>query len=128
MTDYVGEHRDEIEDSKPFWLSDRAYSVLKWVTQIVLPALATLYLTIGALWNLPEPEKVAATIVAVDTFLGVILMIASNQYKNSPARFDGTMQVTQVPQKSVLIDLGEQPDRVIEKKDEVVLKVKHLDQ
>lgn len=128
MTDYEGEHREPEDEIKPFWMSDKVYGFLKWVTQIVLPALATFYLTIGALWGLLEPEKVAATIVAVDTFLGVILMVASKSYQNSPARFDGSMRVFQVPQKQVLIDFGTKPDEVIEGKDEVLLQVKHLDQ
>lgn len=122
MSEYEGEHR--LPDNKPFWLSDKAYNVLKWMAQIVLPALATFYLTIGALWELPQPEKVAATIVALDTFLGVILLITTNSYNNSDARFDGTLNITQLPNRKVFeIDLGDNTPEAVQEKDEFVLKV-----
>lgn len=119
------EARHDVESTEKFWLSDKWYGILKWITQIVLPAAATFYLTIGALWGLAEPEKVAATIVAVDTFLGVVLMLATNSYNNSDARFDGTLNITQLPTKKVFeLDLGDSTPEAIEEKDEFLLKVK----
>lgn len=124
MTDYEGEHRLPENESKPFWMSDNVYEFLKWLTAIVLPALATFYLTIGALWGLFEPEKVAATIAAVNTLLGVTLIIASKSYKNSEARFDGQLNVFQTPEKNTYqLDLGEDPETTIQRKDEFVLKI-----
>jgi len=61
------------------------YDKLKWVQRLLLPALATLYLALGSIWKdivpLPYPEQVAATITAIDTFLGVILGISTANYK-----------------------------------------------
>ena len=66
-------------------LKDSWYDILKWVQRLFLPALATLYLALGSIWKdiiyLPYPEQVAATITAVDTFLGVILGISTANYK-----------------------------------------------
>lgn len=63
------------------------YDCLKWVQRLFLPALATLYLALGAIWKdiiyLPYPEQVAATITAVDTFLGVILGISTANYNKA---------------------------------------------
>lgn len=60
------------------------YDKLKWVQRLLLPALATLYLALGAIWKdivpLPYPEQVAATITAVDTFLGAVLGISARNY------------------------------------------------
>lgn len=72
-------------------MSDKTYDVLKWIQRLFLPALATLYLALGAIWKdiiyLPYPEQVAATITAIDTFLGVILGISSaNYYKEQEAQ------------------------------------------
>lgn len=61
-------------------MSNKVYDVLKFVAQIVLPALATFYLTLAGIWGLPFGEQVSGTIMAVDTFLGAVLMISSNKY------------------------------------------------
>ena len=62
-------------------MSNKVYDVLKWIAQIVLPALATLYFAVAGIWGLPYGEQVVGTITAIDTFLGVILGISSSQYK-----------------------------------------------
>ena len=92
MSEYEAEHEAPAENTN-FWLSEKWYNILKWIAQVVLPAAATFYLTIGALWNLPNPEKVAATIVAFDTFLGVVLMLATNSYNKSDAKYDGAIEI-----------------------------------
>ena len=61
-------------------MSNKIYDVLKFIAQIVLPALATLYVSIASLWGLPYPEEISGTVMAIDTFLGAVLMISSNQY------------------------------------------------
>lgn len=61
-------------------MSNKTYDVLKFIAQIVLPALATLYAALAAIWNLPCAKEIPATIIAVDTFLGVILGISTNKY------------------------------------------------
>lgn len=62
-------------------LSDKVYDVLKYVAQIVLPALSVAYAAIGKIWGLPYVVEIPATITAVDTFLGALLMLSSNQYQ-----------------------------------------------
>ena len=61
-------------------LSGKVYDVLKFIAQIVLPALAALYGTLAGIWNLPYGEAIVATISAVDVFLGAVLMIDSKTY------------------------------------------------
>lgn len=61
-------------------MSNKVYDVLKFIAQIVLPALATFYLTLAGIWGLPFGEQVSGTIMAVDTLLGAVLMISSNKY------------------------------------------------
>lgn len=63
-----------------FKFSDKVYNVLKWVAQILLPALATLYFALANIWGLPYAEEIVGTITAIDAFLGVILGISSKQY------------------------------------------------
>ena len=50
-------------------LSNQTYNTLKWIAQILLPALATLYLALAGLWGFPHTEAVVGTITALDTFV-----------------------------------------------------------
>lgn len=61
-------------------MSNKVYDILKWTAQLVLPALATFYLTIANIWGLPFGEQISGTIMALDTLLGVILGISSAKY------------------------------------------------
>lgn len=61
-------------------LSNQTYDILKWLTVIVLPALATLYTVLGNTWGLPYVDQIPATITALSTFLGACLMISSANY------------------------------------------------
>ena len=64
-------------------MSNKVYDVLKWIVMIVLPACATLYSALAAIWGLPYGEQIVGTITAVAAFLGTVLMISSVQYKKN---------------------------------------------
>lgn len=61
-------------------LSNKTYDILKWVAQILLPALGTLYFALSKIWGLPYGEEIVGTIAAVDTFLGALLGLSSRTY------------------------------------------------
>lgn len=61
-------------------LSNQTYDLLKWIAQIVLPAIGTLYFALAGIWGFPYGEEVVGTIIAVDTFLGAILGLSSANY------------------------------------------------
>lgn len=62
-------------------MQNKTYDVLKFMAQIVLPALATLYFALANIWGLPYVEEVVGTITAIDAFLGAILGISTSKYK-----------------------------------------------
>lgn len=62
-------------------MSNKVYDVLKYIAQIVLPALATLYFALAQIWGLPYGEQIVGTITAIDAFLGAILRISTIQYE-----------------------------------------------
>lgn len=64
-------------------LNDNIYNVLKWVALIVLPAIATLYGTLGNIWGFPYVAEITATITAIDTFVGALLGISTKAYNKS---------------------------------------------
>jgi len=109
-------------------ITGKWYDRLKWLAQIVLPAVGVLYVTLAALWDLPKPQEVAGTILAVDTFLGVILGISQVKYAKADERFDGTMVVNQAGDGTGTVDLNLKPESHPEKlaqQKEVVLKVQN---
>lgn len=61
-------------------MDDKTYDILKFIAQIVLPALGTFYFAISSIWNLPYTEQIVGTITALDTLLGTILGISTNKY------------------------------------------------
>ena len=61
-------------------LSNRIYDILKWVTMIVLPALATAYVGLASIWGWPYADEVAKTTAVVCTLLGALLGISTAQY------------------------------------------------
>jgi hypothetical protein len=63
-----------------FKMSNEVYDILKEVALTILPALAVLYATLGKIWGLPYVGEIPATIMAIDTAMGVILHISTNSY------------------------------------------------
>lgn len=68
-------------------MSDKVYDILKFVAQIALPAVGTLYFALAGIWGFPYGEEIVGTITAIDAFLGTLLGISSANYykaKNNP--------------------------------------------
>ena len=61
-------------------LPDKWYDVLKWITMILLPALATAYVGLAAIWHFPYADEVAKTTAVVCALLGALLGISTAQY------------------------------------------------
>ena len=61
-------------------MSNKVYDVLKYIQQIVLPALGALYFALAKIWGFPYGTEIVGTISAVDVFLGAILKISTNNY------------------------------------------------
>lgn len=77
-------------------MSNKMYDFLKYVAQILLPAIATLYFALASIWGLPYAEQIVGTITAIDTFLGVLLGISTKRYnelnKNIEAELDAILE------------------------------------
>ena len=99
-------------------LSNQTYNTLKWIAQILLPALATLYLALAGLWGFPHPEAVVGTITALDTFLGALLGLAAKGYE---PKVDGVLHENQEVYAAL-----ETPAEDMTKKDTATLKVSEV--
>jgi hypothetical protein len=97
--------------------TNELYDLLKKIAQVWLPAAATLYFAVAAIWGLPDPNQVVGSITALDAFLGAVLTISSKTYvppmdghvlvdQTDPRNSTATVQVTTdpgtIPDKNVL--------------------------
>ena len=62
-------------------LQNKTYDALKFIALLVLP-LSELIAAFGNIWGLPYAGKITATLVALDAFLGGVVKICSDAYKN----------------------------------------------
>lgn len=60
-------------------MSNKTYDILKVVALIVLP-LSELVSAVASIWGLKYGPQIVATLVALDTFLGAVIKIASDRY------------------------------------------------
>jgi hypothetical protein len=76
-----------VGDLKNTWvMSTSAYDILTWIAQILLPALATLYGGLSIVWNLPYTDQIIGTILALDTFLGLVLGFSTAEFHKKVAQ------------------------------------------
>lgn len=61
-------------------LKNKTYDFLKWMAQITLPAIGTLYFALAGIWGFPYGEEIVGTITAIDACLGALLGLSSLQY------------------------------------------------
>ena len=62
-------------------MSNKTYDILKYIAQVVIPAVGTLYFALAGIWGFPYGEQIVGTLTAIDTFLGVLLRISTVQYE-----------------------------------------------
>lgn len=63
-----------------FKMDNEQYDILKYIAQIVIPAVGTLYFALSGIWGLPYGDQIVGTLTAIDAFLGVILGISTSNY------------------------------------------------
>ena len=76
-------------------MNNKTYDILKFVAQIVLPALGTLYFALAGIWGFPYGEEIVGTITAIDAFLGAILGLSSVKYYKDGKDVVGTLTVNE---------------------------------
>ena len=60
--------------------SNKQFDAIRWFALTVIPASATLVLTVGKIWDLPYYDNIAATITAFGLFLAAIIKVSADQY------------------------------------------------
>ncbi len=68
-------------------ISNGLYDILRWIADLVLPSLGTLYFALSQIWNFPYGEEIVGTITAIVAFLDVVLGFSKKAYNTD--RVDG---------------------------------------
>lgn len=63
-------------------LPNKVYDVLKWITIILIPALAVFVTTVFPIWDIPYAEPISTTLMAVDVLLGALLGVSTAHYNS----------------------------------------------
>jgi len=69
-------------------MDNRTYDIIKLISLIAVP----LFAFVGAMctiWNVPHSEQITATLTALDTLLGALVVILAKEY-NKPIEIDTT--------------------------------------
>lgn len=103
-------------------LNDKIYNILKWVAQLLLPALGALYFALSTIWGLPYGEQVVGTITAIDAFLGAILGVSTAAFNKTGK--DGTLKIDMInAEKDGLVLQVNKPLEELKNKNTITLNV-----
>lgn len=69
-------------------MTNKTYDILKWVALAALPALAVFVGVVFPLWEIPNSEKIAATIAAINALLGALIGLNSVSYNKARHRVE----------------------------------------
>lgn len=61
-------------------MTNKQYDTLKMIALILTPVLAFMA-SLTNIWHVPYAEQIVATLTALDTLLGALVVIANKQYK-----------------------------------------------
>lgn len=105
-------------------MGNKMYDIVKYVTEIGLPAAGTLYFTLASIWGMPFSEQIVGTIAAVTVFLGVLLGLSRKSYNKSDAKYDGTVEIEETSDgKLFSLQIDEDPE-YLDRKNEILFRVK----
>lgn len=73
--------------------SDGTYNVVKWIALYLLPAIQAAYFSLGALWGIPNTDKVVGTIAILNILLSTAVGLSRKIYSATGGTYDGTITV-----------------------------------
>ena len=111
-------YENALPDPKGFAFGEKTYQALKFVALVLLPAMTTLYFTLGNVLDLPNVEQVIGSMTAIDTFLGVLLGISTKSFNKQNPAYDGHMVIQETQAGGVLysLELDSEPEELKNKK------------
>ena len=65
-------------------LQNKTYDCIRFIAELLLPGLATLYAALAPVWGFPYAQEIVTTVIDVDTFLGLFVNYLRKRYNLSP--------------------------------------------
>ena len=65
-------------------IPNKTYDCIRFIAELLLPGLATLYAALSPIWGLPLAHEITATVIAVDAFLGLFVNYLRKRYNLNP--------------------------------------------
>ena len=63
-------------------MTNQQYDTLKTIALIITPVLAFLA-SVVTIWGIPYGEQIVATLTALDTLIGAVVVVANKQYQDT---------------------------------------------
>jgi hypothetical protein len=104
-------------------MPDRYYNFFKFLALILLPASGALYFGLAQIWGLPNAEQVVGTVTVLETFLGLLLGLSTKAYNQSDQKYDGVIQIQDLPEKKLFSVRPLHDPEELEQKKEVLFRV-----
>ncbi len=63
-------------------MSSKVFDIIRFIGEIILPALGALYFGVAKIWGLPYGQEVVGTIACVTTFVGAVVGVSRKKYND----------------------------------------------
>lgn len=91
-------------------ITGKQYDQLKFLSQILLPAMGTSYFAYAQIWGLPNIEEALGFIFVISILLGVLLAISQAKY-NKGVMQGGVLSIIKTDEgETFCLELGDDPD------------------
>lgn len=75
-------------------MSNKFFDILRLVGEIIIPAIATFYAAVGAIWGWPYIEGITGTLAAVTVLIGAIVNGLRKVYNKKEEQNNGEKEET----------------------------------
>lgn len=62
-------------------MSNKAFDIIRFLSEVAISAVGALYFSLADIWGLPYGEAVVATCAALSSFLGIFTVWKRKKYK-----------------------------------------------
>lgn len=70
-------------------MNKKIYDTMRFIADLLLPALGTLYAALGEIWSFPYKEQIVGTVLAVVAFMDAVLKVSKNKYDKAQQNLNG---------------------------------------
>jgi hypothetical protein len=78
-----------MDDKNNYLLPEKAYSVLKWLGLIALPAIAVFINAVGPAWGWPNIDAVVLTLNSIGVLIGALIGVSQVKNSNASSKDNG---------------------------------------